>query len=325
MLNPNSRANTVISQSFIASEFQGYSDPFNKAEPTSSLNQFVRSKQTSDSGFIQDGENQSFGFGNITANHEPKQLESFSRKANEVVQINVTPADEGRNRARLESYDDESGQSTQPQASSQQQQYQQQQYQQAQQYQQQYQQNMQVPQQLNERYVSPNVMKGDSPTKPGQYNQVPQGQVSGQRAPQQQQFMTPQAAYNQPSTNSDSYNNPKYNQQQSQQSQQSQQQQSQKSFSSNTRPESSFTTQPNPNQYSQLGSSQLGSSQLGSSQLNSSQLSGSRPTQSNTLEGSSVGKRLKLNVSQEFSNSFVLKCVNEPQKSSILSMKQRQR
>jgi hypothetical protein len=43
------------------------------------------------------------------------------------------------------------------------------------------------------------------------------------------------------------------------------------------------------------------------------------------LESSSVGKRLKLNVSQEFSNSFVLKCVNEPQKSSILSMKQRQR
>lgn len=55
MLNPNSRANTVISQSFIASEFQGYNDPFVKSEPTSSLNQFVRSKQTSDSGFIQDG------------------------------------------------------------------------------------------------------------------------------------------------------------------------------------------------------------------------------------------------------------------------------
>lgn len=69
MLNPNSRANTVISQSFIASEFQGYNDPFTKAEPTSSLNQFVRSKQTSDSGFIQDSENQSFGFGNITANN----------------------------------------------------------------------------------------------------------------------------------------------------------------------------------------------------------------------------------------------------------------
>lgn len=82
MLNPNSRANTVISQSFIASEFQGYNDPFTKAEPTSSLNQFVRSKQTSDSGFInQETDNQSFGFGNITSNNEPRQLESFSRKA----------------------------------------------------------------------------------------------------------------------------------------------------------------------------------------------------------------------------------------------------
>lgn len=53
MLNPNTRANTVISQSFIASEFQGFNDPFVSSQPTSSLNQFVRSKQTSDSGFIQ--------------------------------------------------------------------------------------------------------------------------------------------------------------------------------------------------------------------------------------------------------------------------------
>ena len=28
MLNPNTRTNTVISQSFIASEFQGFNDPF---------------------------------------------------------------------------------------------------------------------------------------------------------------------------------------------------------------------------------------------------------------------------------------------------------
>lgn len=55
MLNPNPRANTVISQSFIASEFQGYTDPYTNTNPTSSLNQFVRSKQTSDSGFIHDG------------------------------------------------------------------------------------------------------------------------------------------------------------------------------------------------------------------------------------------------------------------------------
>ncbi len=74
MLNPNNRGNTVISQSFIASEFQGFNDPFVKTEPTSSLNQFVRSKQTSDSGFIHEGENQSFGFGNITTQHEPRQL-----------------------------------------------------------------------------------------------------------------------------------------------------------------------------------------------------------------------------------------------------------
>jgi hypothetical protein len=106
MLNPNNRANTIISQSFIASEFQGYSDPFTKAEPTSSLNQFVRSKQTSDSGFIQEGENQSFGFGNITTNNEPKQLESFSRKANEPQVVVSSKVEESRNRPRLESYDD---------------------------------------------------------------------------------------------------------------------------------------------------------------------------------------------------------------------------
>jgi hypothetical protein len=113
MINPNPRANTVISQSFIASEFQGYSDPFTKGEPTSSLNQFVRSKQTSDSGFIQEGESQAFGFGNIT-NNEPKQLESFSRKANEPVVMGVAKGEEGNNRSRLESYDDESGQGNQP-------------------------------------------------------------------------------------------------------------------------------------------------------------------------------------------------------------------
>jgi hypothetical protein len=66
MLNPNSRTNTVISQSFIASEFQGFNDPFVNTKPTSSLNQFVRSKQTSDSGFIHDGQNEAFGFNNIT-------------------------------------------------------------------------------------------------------------------------------------------------------------------------------------------------------------------------------------------------------------------
>lgn len=44
MLNP--KANTVISQSFIASEFQGYTD----YGPTSSLNQFVKSKPMHESG-----------------------------------------------------------------------------------------------------------------------------------------------------------------------------------------------------------------------------------------------------------------------------------
>lgn len=162
MLNPNSRANTVISQSFIASEFQGYSDPFTKAEPTSSLNQFVRSKQTSDSGFInQDTDNHSFGFGNITANNEPRQLESFSRKAHEPVQVNVVSAESNRNRARLESYDDETGPSTQPV--------------QPPQYQ-----SMQVPQQFNERYVSPNVIKTESPLRP-----VEQFGQQMQRPPQQ--------------------------------------------------------------------------------------------------------------------------------------------
>jgi|LakMenEpi03Aug12_release.lakeMendotaPanAssembly.Ray.scaffolds.fasta_scaffold1111498_1 hypothetical protein len=73
MLNPtNLRANTVISQSFIASEFQGYTDN----GPTSSLNQFVKSKPMHDSGIINDGEKQTFGFDSLSkpVSHQPVQL-----------------------------------------------------------------------------------------------------------------------------------------------------------------------------------------------------------------------------------------------------------
>jgi hypothetical protein len=69
MLNVNNRPITVISQSFIASEFQGYTDPYTSSNPTSSLNQFVKSKKTSDSGFIHEADHQSFGFNNLTSNY----------------------------------------------------------------------------------------------------------------------------------------------------------------------------------------------------------------------------------------------------------------
>lgn len=49
----NNRANTMISQSFIASEFQGFNDPFINTMPTSALNQLGRSKPISNSGFFQ--------------------------------------------------------------------------------------------------------------------------------------------------------------------------------------------------------------------------------------------------------------------------------
>ena len=49
----NNRANTIISQSFIASEFQGFNDPFVNTMPTSALNQLGKSKQISNSGFFQ--------------------------------------------------------------------------------------------------------------------------------------------------------------------------------------------------------------------------------------------------------------------------------
>ena len=101
MLNTNTQAKRTISQSFIASEFQGYSDPFTKAEPTSSFNQLFRSKRTSDSGFLQEADSQSFGFGNITANNDPEQLESFSKKANEQQVAVSSKVEEGRNRSRL--------------------------------------------------------------------------------------------------------------------------------------------------------------------------------------------------------------------------------
>jgi hypothetical protein len=106
MPKTNTQAKRTISQSFIASEFQGYSDPFTQTAPSSFFNQILRSKQMSDSGFIPEGGNQSFGFGNITANNKPEQLENFSRKANEQ-QLDVSSkVEEGGNRSRLESYDD---------------------------------------------------------------------------------------------------------------------------------------------------------------------------------------------------------------------------
>lgn len=63
MLNPNTRTNTVISQSFIASEFQGrVNESFVRSwESTSSLNQFEEIKQTSDSGIFQQESNEPTG------------------------------------------------------------------------------------------------------------------------------------------------------------------------------------------------------------------------------------------------------------------------
>jgi hypothetical protein len=49
----NNRANTIISQSFIASEFQGFNDPFVNTVPTSAFNQLGKSKAISNSGFFQ--------------------------------------------------------------------------------------------------------------------------------------------------------------------------------------------------------------------------------------------------------------------------------
>ncbi len=55
---------------------------------------------------------------------------------------------------------------------------------------------MQVPQQFNERYVSPNVMKTDSPTKQPQF--PPQPQRPSQQFTNQQPISP---AYNQPPQN----------------------------------------------------------------------------------------------------------------------------
>ena len=96
--------------------------------------------------------------------------------------VNQVGVEDSRNRARLESYDEESESVTQQPKQ---------------------QQFMQVPQQFNERYVSPNVVKTDSPTKPGQFAQQPQ------RPPQQFMNMQPmQPVYNQPPQQSNSFKQP---------------------------------------------------------------------------------------------------------------------
>lgn len=132
----------------------------------------------------------------------------------------------------------------------------------------------QVP--MNERYISPGIVKTDSPTKLNQFVSSQQ-----QRPPvQQQPVMNIQPVFNQQQQNSESF----YKINQSQQSQQQTFQSQQQSFGS----QQSFTNQQSraESAYSQNYQQQNEGSRV------------SNPVQSSGLEGSSVGKRLKLNVSQ---------------------------
>ena len=184
--------------------------------------------------------------------------------------------------------------------------------------------NLQAPQvAMNERYISPGIVKTDSPTKINQF--IPPQQ---QRPPvQQQPMMNVQPVFNQ-QQNTESFYKINQNQQSQQQTFQSQQQSFQSQQQSFQSQQQSFQSQQQSFGSQQSFTNQQSRAESAYSQNYQQQNGGSRvsnPVQSSGLEGSSVGKRLKLNVSQEFSNSFVLKCVNEPQKSSILEMKKRQR